>query len=246
MDCNARLGDPEADFKRAAKAYYQRVQEAEWQLEPTGRHLRELKPTPGKWWHVAHGKRETCREVTRLRLGWNMLADTQRRLGKGTGKCAYCGHHTEDREHFLLHCLEWLPQRDELVVALVDGGVKPPEKSGRLVEVEVRAGGEWVTKRRYVTGAALTTKLLLGGEKLPCKQQDEVRRATHRFVEKTKRFHKGPPTKTRKVHMQELVRAATELSKVRIHKRAKTKKHNRFLNELRLAVKDRSRQKEKP
>ena len=86
-----------------------------------------------------------------------------------------------------------------------------------------------MTKRRYVTGAALTTKLLLGGEKLSLKQQNVVRKATHRFVEKTKRFQKGPLTKARSAHnvMHALVRVATKLSNARVLKRVETQKHNR-------------------
>jgi hypothetical protein len=151
MDCLRSLGSPGLEFKRALARLAWREADAEWQATGPGKHLRAVKPTAAPWRHAEDGNRGTTTALARLRTDWGGLADTARRLGKGDGACPHCSSPREDREHYLLHCAAWLPERDQLVASLADAGVEFP-----------------------VDGPPLTTKLLLGGERFPRRKQAAV------------------------------------------------------------------------
>ena len=108
--------------------------------------------------------------LTRLRLGWSSLAATQARMRQGPPTCRFCGAATEDRDHYLLHCQQWLPQRDALTCQLAAADVPPCEP-----------------------GPGLTSKLLLGGADLPHRLQAAVATATQQFITATRRFDPSAP-----------------------------------------------------
>jgi hypothetical protein len=170
-DCVRSLGGPGQTFKRALKELSWRETDLEWQAAQAGKHLRALKPKSRPWKHAEWGDRNQTTTMARLRCDWSSLADTARRLGKGTGACPNCSCEREDREHYLLHCTAWVPERDRMMLRLEKAGIGPEKE-----------------------GDPLTTKLLLGGCRLPRRQQQAVQRATMSFVKETGRFSGRPAT----------------------------------------------------
>ena len=164
-DCLRALGQPGDAFKLAMRRLAWQEADADWAAAGAGKHLRRVKPTARPWRHAEEGARATTTTLARFRCDWNGLADTARRLGRGTGACPHCIIPREDRDHFLLHCVAWLPERHRLICKLVDAGVDPPE-----------------------TEPPLTCKLLLGGERLPRTKQRAVLQATVQFAQETERF----------------------------------------------------------
>ena len=69
------------------------------------------------------GPRKLSSAMTRLRCGVSRLAADAHHLGLAASPACACGHDTECREHYLLHCPLWTTQRDALWARLADRNV---------------------------------------------------------------------------------------------------------------------------
>ena len=98
-----------------------------------------------------------------------------------------------------MSCPAWEDQRRLMVTKLFDGGVDAwfdakksrPHFTLALSRVQVtdpNVPERCRVVREYVTGPGFSTKLLLGGEKLPPRLQEMVQRALQSFIEETGRL----------------------------------------------------------
>ncbi len=127
--------------------------------------LRQVKPTARPGRHTMLGSRRHCVLAAKLRLDVAPLAPRLRHFTHlADGRCTNCGGQArgpiETREHFLLECPRWGPQRARLESELTRYGLPTPPT------IEVVLGGGRGSK---------TTKLAIA-------------RALHRYIAETGRF----------------------------------------------------------
>ena len=127
--------------------------------------LRQVKPTTRPWRHTMLGRRRSCQVAAQLRMDVAPLAPRLRHFTEvPTAECTNCGAPgrgpPETREHYLLQCPRWAPQRARLTQELTRYGVQTPP----------------------------TLEVLLGGGQGSAGAKLAVARALHRYIAETGRF----------------------------------------------------------